>query len=174
MTEETKIEIIDKLIAIAKTEVGNTENGGNNKGEAVVKYQKSTWLKPGAWAWCAAFMCYIFEQWVKDAQVQKSLDIIKPVIWRCRDASAFGWIAWAKKRELTITDEKELAKKGDIVVFDFSHIGLVIQDQLKPTDKIVTIEGNTEPNKTQRDGTKDGVYIMKRSKTLVKAYIRIV
>lgn len=167
--------LVDKLIAVAKSQIGTTEKGGNNRGIAIVKYQQATWLTPGPWAWCAAFMCWTLREFmINNPEAMNALRVANIEKWRCKDASAFGWIKWANNHELYVTDEKELAKAGDIVVFDFSHIGLVIKDQAKLGDKIETIEGNTEPNTTQRDGSSDGVYQMKRSPKLVKAYIRLI
>ena len=169
--------VIQKLIDIASLEVGTREEGGNNKGLRIHEYQKATWLPPGAWPWCAAYVAHVVQRWLGNNLVRETLGlktIEEAENWRCRDASAFGWIAWAKKRGLCITDEKELAKRGDLVVFDFSHIGIVEFDQVKLGDKIQTIEGNTAPKTTQRDGNNDGVYRMQRSPSLVKAYIRII
>lgn len=167
--------LINKYIAVAESQLGLTEKGGNNRGEAVVKYQQATWLAPGPWAWCAAFMCWVLREFlINNPEAMNVLRITDINKFRCKDASAFGWIKWANGKGLYVTDEKELAKAGDLVVFDFSHIGLVVKDQLKLSDKIETIEGNTEPNTTQRDGSADGVYRMKRSPKLVKAYIRII
>lgn len=170
----TKNEAIDILVDIAKCQTSVREEGGNNKGVDIVKYQERTWLKPGSWAWCAAFMCYVLDIWIHNKDVLEFMKIQQPENWRCKDASAFGWIKWAKQRKIYVTDERELAKKGDIVVFDFSHIGIVIEDQKSLTSSIITIEGNTEPNTVQRDGNSDGVYQMKRSPKLVKAYIRLI
>jgi hypothetical protein len=174
MEKPTKDVLIDKLIALAELEVGVKEKGGNNNGEEIRKYQESTWLKPASWAWCAAFTAYILNRWLQNNLVRRALGITSPELWRCKDASAFGWIKWATKKGIYITDEKELAKRGDFVVFDFSHIGIVYEDQPTAKHKIKTIEGNTAPKTTQRDGNNDGVYKMERSRTLVKAYIRIV
>ena len=149
---------IPQLISVAKSQLNVRENGGNNKGADIEKYQGATWLKPGPWPWCAAFVAWCVRQCIN-------------TIPACKDASAFGWIKWAKVNGLYITDEKELAKAGDLIIFDFSHIGIVIEDQQKGK-KIHTIEGNTEPNKQQRDGNADGVYEMWRSPSLVKAFIR--
>ena len=69
-----------------------------------------------------------------------------------------------------IYDDRALAKKGDFVVYEFSHIGIVLEDQSDNSNNIKTIEGNTnEPGR--REG--DGVYIKTRNCDLVKCYIRI-
>lgn len=168
--------LIEKLIALANSKVGVKEIGGNNRGPEIVEFQKATWLAPDAWAWCAAFCCWLLREWVKDAEVQKHFGVspLAANTWRCRDASAFGWVKWGTDKKFYITDEKELAKAGDFVVFDFSHIGIVERDQLPNEDVIHTIEGNTN-GKGERDSvTGDGVWKKVRKTNLVKKYIRLI
>jgi hypothetical protein len=69
--------------------------------------------------------------------------------------------------------ENDLARAGDFVVFDFSHIGLVVEDQKSIVEKLSTIEGNTN-GKGDRDSTSgDGVWAKQRERTLAKSYIRL-
>lgn len=168
--------LIDKLVAIARAEVGIREEGGNNRGTKVKVYQQATWLTPDAWPWCAAFTAWVLRQWLQDAEVRHALGLNSTAevgAWRCRDASAFGWVKWATSKKLYVTDEKELAKAGDFVVFDFSHIGIVAEDQKAGTDTILCIEGNTN-GRGDRDSTSgDGVWLKTRKTNLVRAYIRI-
>lgn len=169
--------LISKLINIAKNEVGVKEDPGkNNMGKRIIEYQKATWLHSGPWPWCAAFTAWIMKEWLKDEEVLKALnlDTYKSEVWRCRDARAFGWEEWAKRNELKILPEETMAKAGDFVIFDFSHIGLVIEDRMgKMESKIKTIEGNTN-GKGERDSISgDGVWMKERKYTLVKCYIRI-
>lgn len=171
-------EHIEKLIEIAKAEVGTREDQRNNTGARVVEYQGATWLAPGAWPWCAAFTDWIMREWLEDEKVREALGLASFSLaekWRCRDASAFGWEKWAKKQNIVLLPETEKARAGDFVVYDFSHIGLVIKDQILAEDKIKTIEGNT--NKKE-EGVKDsesgdGVWDKERVPSLTKSYIRI-
>lgn len=167
--------ITKKIVELAKHEVGVRESGGNNKGSQIVVYQKATWLPPNPWAWCAAFCCWVLKEALKDKDVAKQLgldDDKKVDHWRCRDASAFGWEKWAKSRGLQVLTETAKAKAGDFVVFDFSHIGIVVEDQTG--DYIETVEGNTN-GKGERDSVSgDGVWRKRRHKSLTKSYIRIV
>lgn len=166
--------LLQKLVDIASSQVGVLEEGGNNRGSKVVIYQGATWLKPDAWPWCSAFMCWCLKEWFKIPEVRAHFNLKMVESWRCRDASAFGWISWAKQQGLYVTDEHEPAKEGDIVVFDFSHIGIVTADQLPGKDYIETIEGNTN-GKGERDSvTGDGVFRKIRKTNLVRAYIRII
>lgn len=169
-------EAIQKLINIAKAEVGTREGAINNTGARIVEYQGATWLAPGAWPWCAAFTSWVMREWLADESVRTSLNLSSFSLaekWRCRDASAFGWEKWARQRDLLILPETEIARAGDIVVFDFSHIGLVIEDQGLITNKIKTIEGNTNNKGDRESNSGDGVWNKERMPVLTKSYIRI-
>lgn len=165
----------EDLVRIALAEVGAREIGGNNLGPRVQEYQTATWLEPAAWPWCAAFTCWVLRQWLATPLGKVYLGPNRGVAtWRCKDASAFGWEKWAKNKGLEILPETSLAKAGDFVVFDFSHIGLVAEDQPSRTTSIVTIEGNTADKGDKRDGGgDDGVWIRNRSPNLVRSYIRL-
>jgi|GEM_PF-425385 len=169
-------EAVRKLIAMAKAEVGTREEGGNNRGARIEEYQQATWLTPGPWPWCAAFTAWLLQEWLEDATIRDFLILRSQeaaMQWRCQDASAFGWEKWANKRNLPLLPETELARAGDFVVFDFSHIGLVIADQQSGANFIETIEGNTN-GRGERDSTSgDGVWRKRRARELTKSYIRL-
>ncbi len=169
-------ENIEKLIEIAKTEVGTREDRKNNTDARVVEYQGATWLAPGAWPWCAAFTAWIMREWLEDERVRKAINLASFSLaekWRCRAASAFGWEKWAKQHEIALLPETEKAKAGDFVVYDFSHIGLVIEDQNSIKSKIKTIEGNTNGKGDRDSESGDGVWEKERAPSLAKSYIRI-
>ncbi|MFZ6766636.1 hypothetical protein ACO0LM_06085 [Undibacterium sp. Di26W] len=169
-------EAIQKLIALAKSEKGTREGAVNNTGARIVEYQGATWLAPGAWPWCAAFTSWVMREWLEDESVRTLLNLTSFSLaekWRCRDASAFGWGKWADQRKILILPETKLARAGDFVIFDFSHIGLVIEDQVSITDKIKTIEGNTNGKGDRDSESGDGVWEKQRIPSLTKAYIRI-
>jgi hypothetical protein len=164
------------LIEVAEKEVGTREEGGNNEGARIVEYQGATWLAPGAWPWCAAFTAWIMREWLEDEAVRADLGLATFSLaekWRCRDASAFGWESWARKRGLAVLTEADRAKAGDFVVFDFSHIGLVVEDQTSIRAKIRTIEGNTNGRGDRDSNSGDGVWRKERAPGLTKSYIRI-
>jgi hypothetical protein len=166
--------MLEKLIAIAESQVGVREIGGNNRGDKIREYQTATDLAPGAWPWCAAFTDWCIKEWLEDSQVAKWLNLKNrtPEEWRPKTALAYGLTAWAKKRPNTtrVFSEKDRAKLGDIVTFDFSHVGFVVSDN---GIWIETLEGNTN-GKGERDSESgDGVWRKVRKKTLVKDLIRI-
>jgi hypothetical protein len=93
--------------------------------------------------------------------------------WRPQTAGAFDFERWAKEKGLQVLNKKSLAKAGDLVVFEFSHIGIVVKDQISP-DSIECIEGNTNGS-GQRDSTAgDGVWRKRRAASLVRSFIRII
>ena len=163
-----------KLIAIAQSEIGTREVGGNNCGFKIRTYQRATNLDPENWPWCAAFVDYCIQQWLTDADVVKwlNLQVSTPEQWRPKTALAYGLESWAKERPKTtlILSENDQANAGDIVTFDFSHTGIVLEDDGK---YLVTCEGNTN-GKGERDSESgDGVWRKIRKKTLAKKFIRI-
>ena len=170
--------IQQEIIRIAAGEEGVREAEKNNTGERIVIYQSATWLKPDAWPWCAAFTAWVLKEALHTSEGQsylrsKNLDLEG---WRCRDASAFGWLTWAKNKGLTVFDEHSTKLKpmaGDFIVFDFSHIGIVRADKLPSETVVHTIEGNTN-GKGERDSTSgDGVWLKKRDMKLIRGVIRL-
>ena len=167
---------IRRLISIARSELGTREDAVNNTGARIVEYQGATWLAPGAWPWCAAFTAWVMREWLEDESVRKLLNLDTFSLaekWRCRDASAFGWEKWARQRTISVLPETEKARAGEIVVFDFSHIGLVIENQVSINSKIVTIEGNTNGRGERDSDAGDGVWEKQRMPSLTKSYIRM-
>ena len=166
--------MINKLIDIAQKEVGVREQGGNNRGSRIREYQLATSLKPGAWPWCAAFTSWCIREWLNDKDVVQWLNLqrMTPEEWRPKTALAYGYTAWARQRPNTtkIFTEKAGARLGDIVTFDFSHIGFVVADY---GNTIETIEGNTSDKGLRDSESGDGVWRKIRKKTLVKDLIRI-
>ncbi|KQP22748.1 hypothetical protein ASF43_02270 [Pseudorhodoferax sp. Leaf267] len=174
--------MIERLIDLATREVGTREDSVNNTGARIVEYQGATWLQPGAWPWCAAFTCWLMRELLEEEGAREFLSgyLKRPPITlaqaeklRCRDASAFGWEKWARSHGLPLLGERELARAGDFVVFDFSHIGLVIEDQRSPGDPVRTIEGNTNGKGERDSASGDGVWMKTRDPSLTKSYIRI-
>lgn len=158
----------EAIIVIALSQVGVKESGGNNKGEAIRKYLDSTWMdddaKQKGFPWCAAFITWV----TKEARRKCRLT------WRDINlyigAAAYGWEDWAKQEGWKLKNENEKALPGDLVTYDFSHIGIVIEDH---GDTIITVEGNTN-NKGERDSdTGDGVWKKERARSLVKTFIEL-
>lgn len=165
----------EKIIEIARKEVGVREEGGNNNGKRIREYQGATELQPAAWPWCAAWVDWIIREWLKDAEVLRWLNLKKmtPEQWRPKTALAYGFKNWAQARPNTtlILDETHPANPADIVTFDFSHVGLVLEDDGK--GYITTLEGNTNGRGERDSESGDGVWQKVRKKTLARNFIRI-
>jgi len=158
------------LAQIAEREIGKKEVK-QNIGKDVRKYQAATTLAPGAWPWCAAFCAWALQQWLDDPTNVKWLGLraTTPAKWRPKTALAYGFIKWAQARPATCTVLPDTAtpQPGDLVCYDFSHIGIVKRSL---GDKFEAIEGNTN-GAGSREG--DGVYLKTRSRKLAKCFIRI-
>lgn len=166
--------MIDKLAEIARSQVGVKEIGGNNRGVKIREYQSATNLTPAPWPWCAAFVCWCVAQWLKDKEAVRwlGLKISTPYIWRPKTAAAFGLIEWANKHPNTteVLPETAQAKVGDIVIFDFSHTGIVVGVN---KGSIQCVEGNTNQQGDRESNSGDGVWLKTRKNSLVRAYVRI-
>jgi hypothetical protein len=162
------------LAEIAAAEVGVREIGGNNNGSKIRDYQKATDLKPASWPWCAAFVDWCMREWLARPGVRDWLNLQSSTSeeWRPKTALAYGFIGWAKSRPKTsvILHDRDLAQPGDIVVFDFSHVGIVESDS---GHQIITIEGNTNGRGERDSESGDGVWRKARQKTIARNFIRI-
>lgn len=172
--------MISKLIAVAKGELGVIENGKyNNQGVGIEKYWGATSAgsnsyniittrkgKQAAPPYCAAYVCWCVQQ-----------SGIIPEEFRPKDAYCFNWSNWAnttgKNYSLKIANPREF-KKGDIVIFDISHIGIMLNDFVfdisKSEEKMTIIEANTGPDKSgstsvvrDSSGGASGVHIKRRT-----------
>jgi hypothetical protein len=161
------------LVGIAEAEIGTREHGGNNRGGRVVAYQSATWLDPDAWPWCAAFVCWCIQEWLKVPGAAESIGVGNIDKWRPQTAAAFDLLRWAKEKDLRILDETAEAHAGDLIVFDFSHIGIVVEDALKSSQFIQTVEGNTNGKGARDSASGDGVWRKKRARSLARNFIRL-
>jgi cell wall-associated NlpC family hydrolase len=144
----------DKAIELAVAEAGYVEGKNNlNKFAPVAGHANNQ-------PWCNTFISAIFIE----AGIREAIPIT---------ASCAATLAWGIKNKRMIQVEK--AKKGDLLIFDFTksgqaqHIGLAIKNFDAKTQTIKTIEGNTG-EKSQANG--EGVYVKTRSKDFIKAVIR--
>ena len=161
------------LVGIAEAEVGVREQGGNNRGGRIEAYQNATWLDPEAWPWCAAFVCWCIRDWLKVPGAADSIGVGNIENWRPKTAAAFDFLRWAKKQDLPILPETAEVHAGDLVIFDFSHIGIVVADALENSQFILTVEGNTNGTGARDSTSGDGVWRKKRPRSLARKFIRI-
>lgn len=166
-----------KLVETAVAEVGVHEEGGNNNGAKVREYQGATWLEPGSWPWCAAFVCwcirkaYHLEPDGADFFNGKTFEQ-----WRPKTASAVGdfdleW--WARKQGLKVFDEDAEVEPGDIITFDFGHCGIAVAYASAASKTIETVEANTGPAGLPDSTEGDGVWRKTRARPLIRRIIRL-
>lgn len=170
--------LTDALLDIARREVGVEETGGNNLGPRIDDYRAATWLEPGPWPWCAAFTSWVLREALRTQAGRSFLNGHDAHQWRCRAAAAFEWISWARHRGLLVIDPSAgPAAPGDFVVYEFSHIGIVelpVEVAGEPRARqLITIEGNTALKGLRDSDAGDGVWRLRRSVSLVRAYIRL-
>lgn len=172
--------IREELLAAAVRELGVREEGGNNKGARIQDYMRATWMPEAAiqagFPWCASFCAFVLRAALIKAGVAPAL----ADRWRCRDASAFGWIGWAHHAPgCMVLPASAAPDPADIVVYDFNgptaagggHIGFVEHDV--PGDAFVTIEGNTNDAGARDSATGDGVLRKTRGMRTVVNFIRL-
>lgn len=165
-----------QLVAIAASKVGVHEVGGNNLGPEVVTFQRATTLPPGPWPWCAAFVCWCIREWLRLEPVRAALAIRsegEADTWRPKTALAYGLEGWAAGHGLAVLPETAVARAGDLVTFDFSHVGIVAVDQPKSSGLVEPIEGNTNGAGARDSSSGDGVWRKSRRVELVRRYIRL-
>jgi len=163
-TEIKKGTIAEKLVALAKKEVGVEEVNGTNCGPRVNEYKSATWLdSTKSWPWCAAFICWLFKEAMKDGKYSFE---------RPQTAGAYDFENWCREQDNTVLLKKPHGgdiKAGDIVIFNFSHIALAIGEP-DESGYITTIEGNTDGVGSREGGA---VLIKKRKLSSIRSRIRI-
>lgn len=158
------MKMAEKLVALAKGEIGVEEIDGTNQGPRVNQYKAATHLPPDqAWPWCAAFICWL---------VQEAMKSNGPYTFtRPMTAGAWDFENWSRRQDES-TQTKNPARgdilPGDIVIFTFSHIGLATS---KPDENamIGTIEGNTDSVGSREGG---GVFQKRRKLSQIRSRIR--
>lgn len=156
----------DLLVSLAEGEVGTLEEPRNsNKGPRIQEYQDADWLPGTGYAWCASFICWLYQE------AQKTINFP----WqRPRTAGAWDLERWAVEQGLLVFDPNDGIEDmppilpGDITIFDFSHVG-ICSSTTRSADTITTVEGNTN-GEGHREG--NGVYFRTRERHQIKVAIR--
>lgn len=153
---------------LGRCEVGACEVEGNNAGPQIREYQKATWLPPGAWAWCAAFVCWCILQAIRAYG-------LTPKGWtRPRTAGAYDLENWADGKHphganagwRSFSTKETKPRRGDVVTFTWSHVGIVVGYD-KESQKLTTVEGNASAA-NQRDGKTAGEGVVRKTPHLTQ------
>lgn len=151
-----------KLVELAREEVGVEEVDGTNCGPRVNEYKSATTLNSrSSWPWCAAFICWLFKEGMKNSKYSFS---------RPTTASAWGFEDWARGENDSIKLQKPHnndIQSGDIVIFTFSHIGLAISG-VDSSGCVQTIEGNTDG-----EGSREGGAVLRKKRHISQIRSRI-
>lgn len=157
------MKLADKLVSLARNEIGVEEVDGSNCGVRVDTYKSATNLPPHeAWPWCAAFICWLVREAVR---TDGPYTFARPTT-----AGAWDFENWSKKQDNsthTLRNPGNDIKAGDIVIFKFSHIGLCVRSA--EAGRIRTVEGNTDAAGSREGG---GVFEKSRALDSIKTRIR--
>ena len=159
------MKLSQRLVELAKKEVGVQEVGNTNCGDRVNFYKTATWLPcEESWPWCAAFIDWLIWTAMIETKVKYSFE-------RPQTAGAWDLENWSLKQDNSTQTKRDPKAKdiaaGDIVIFKFSHVGLAIGPVVNGV--FPTIEANTD-NEGSRDG--GGVWKKQRKLSLIKTRIR--
>jgi len=154
---------------IALAEVGVTEVNGSNCGPRVNEYKAATNLPPKeSWPWCAAFVCWV----VREAMQQSTSRMIPKFTFnRPTTAGAFDMENWSRAQDASTSTKKPPQRDiqaGDIVVFNFSHIGFAVSG-VDADGYVQTVEGNTDTAGSREGG---GVFKKRRAVSSIRSRIR--
>lgn len=158
--------VSEKMVNLARSEIGVSEIDGSNCGPRVDEYKAATWLDPDkGWPWCAAFLCWLIREAIEGEDV---------AFKRPQTAGAWDFENWARKQVNNGVDLRkptnEDIKAGDIVIYTFSHIGLAVKD-IDSSGYVTTIEGNTNGAGSREGGS---VLEKKRHVSSIRSRIRII
>jgi hypothetical protein len=153
--------LAETIATTSESQIGVRETKKNG-GDQIAAYQAATWLPVGPWAWCAAFCCWV---------VQKSIQGRSVTFQRPRTAGAWDFENWCRSVDNSVKLKKPHKgdiKRGDIICFTFSHIGIALGSP-DEEGNVLTCEGNTN-GAGSREG--DGVYKKTRHISKIRSRIR--
>lgn len=162
------------LVEVAIGEIGVHETS-RNRGPGIEKYWPVTHYPEGykhRAPWCAAVLVWIVWKTLALQRERRIEGGIALTEWtRPKSAGVKYWIPWARRAGCLVfgpDSKKYVPEPGDIVVFTFSHIGLVEKRINK--NSVRTLEGNTDD-----DGSREGNKFCRRRRTLgiIRAFIRV-
>lgn len=147
------------ILTTATSQIGTVETGRN-----VVPYWPALGLPQGntnGWAWCAAFITWVYLQCGVDLRKELNWPYYCPYIVR-----------WAKESGRWKTSDP---RPGDLVLYDFTgsgvaaHVGIHEATTLLGTFQAV--EGNTSPGNTGSQANGGGVWRRYRSRGVILGWV---
>jgi len=145
---------MNNIVATAYEELGYAETGDND-----TKFGK--WYGMNNQPWCAMFVSWVYNKVGLSASVAAST--------KKGFASCDAGLKWfAKKNKLVPVGQ---AQEGDIVFFQFDHVGIVVKNNIK-RQRLVCIEGNTSSDNKGSQSNGGEVAVKKRPYATVMAVAR--
>lgn len=160
--------MVPAIVGMAESQLGVRETK-RNSGPELKKFWEATSYPDGmadAQPWCAAFAAWCVREagradgWLNKAETNR-LRSAAVKDW-VKDALRLGWVVFGPG------DPVRFPQAGDIVVFNFSHIGIVTG---RGGYDVQTIEGNTN-----EAGEREGKFVMRRERSIrgeCKSFIRL-
>ena len=162
------ISIAEAVALAAESKIGARESGGPNKGAAIQPFFDAdnydpNGPKPGddGYAWCASFVCWC----VLVAVAGRSITFQRPTT-----PGAWDFERWCREQDRSVMLKKPHGgdiRRGDIVVFEFSHIGIAVGEPDRQ-GFVPTVEGNTDAA-----GGREGVEVARKTRHISKIRSRI-
>ncbi len=160
--------IAEAVALAAESKIGAHESGGANKGPEIQPFFDADSYdpngpKPGddGYPWCAAFVCWA----VKQALTGRTVSFKRPTT-----PGAWDFERWCREQDKSVMLKKPHngdIKRGDIVVFEFSHIGIAVGSP-DTNGNVKTVEGNTDAS-----GGREGVEVARKTRHISKIRSRI-
>ncbi len=157
------------IVDVAASQIGVRETSRNAAPE-ILKFWQATDYPTGMadrQPWCAAFVAWVIFEAMKREPLLAVGDKTRP-----RSAGVKNWLLWALVASngcQTFGPRDPVVKPtpGDLVIFTFSHIGIV--EKFNGT-RVQTIEGNTDD-----EGSREGIKVCRRARKLgeCKTFIRL-
>jgi len=143
--------LVQTVSSIALEDVGLQESPrGSNEGPDLQKFFEADDLEidgeTDGYPWCAAAVSYWVQQYLRRNDIK---GVSEP-----RIAGVRFFEGWAKKNGLTVS---QTPRDNSIVVFKFSHIGVV--RRIRSNGEIVCIEGNTNDG-----GSREGFAVCEKNR----------
>lgn len=157
------------LVDVAASQIGVRETS-RNAGPEILKFWQATSYPSGMadrQPWCAAFLAWVVFEGMKREPLLALADKSRP-----RSAAVAEWVRWAAvpahgAQVFGPRDPVLRPEPGDIVMFTFSHIGVV---ERLAGGTVHTIEGNTDDA-----GSREGWKVCRKARKLAtcKTFVRL-
>ncbi len=170
-----------RLLRLARFDVGQVEDTKNQAIWIKKLWPATTYGIEGYHdraPYCAAGVAYVVKEWLLDEDVRAALGLTLPQAekWRCKAASVKNdpddnWLSWAAAAKgVEILHRNCILHAGDLVIYMYSHIEIVTNDDGTETGPFVAIGYNTNAAGS-RDG--EGCFEKPRSRDRVQCFIRL-